>query len=194
MYKAVVIGASAGGMYAIKTLLASLPGNFRIPIIIVQHLAPDSDNYLVEFLDKNTGLTVKEADEKEVVKGGFVYVCPPNYHILVEENMSISLSADEKVNYSRPSIDVLFYSAADAFQESLIGIVLTGANDDGARGLFYIKKKGGLGIVQNPSEAESPQMPTAAILEANPDHVLEIRQISKMLLQLANQNQDKNSL
>ncbi|PLX10701.1 MAG: chemotaxis protein CheB [Marinilabiliales bacterium] len=184
MYKAIVIGASAGGLYAIRDLLKPLPAEFNIPIIIVQHLSPHSDNYMIEFLNKTTNLKVKEVDEKEKIKSGQVYIAPPNYHVLIEDNETFSLSADEKVNYSRPSIDVLFYSAADVYKKNLIGIVLTGANDDGARGLFEIRKSGGLGIVQTPATAEASQMPNAAILEANPDHILNISDISKLLKQI----------
>lgn len=186
MYRAIVIGASAGGLYAIRDLLIPLPADFRIPIIIVQHISPTSENYMVEFLNNTTSLNVKEVDEKEPIKPGMVYISPPNYHILIEEDETFSLSADEKVNYSRPSIDVLFYSASDIYKKDLIGVILTGANDDGARGLFTIRKNGGLGIVQEPSTAEAPQMPKAAILEANPEHILEINEIAKLLIELSN--------
>lgn len=187
MYEAIVIGASAGGMYALKNLLKPLPEEFSIPIIIVQHVSPSSENYMVEFLNKNSKLNVKEADEKELIKPQTVFIAPPNYHLLIEEDRSLSLSADEKVNYSRPSIDILFYTASDAYGKSLIGIVLTGANDDGARGLFSIRKNGGLAIVQNPSEADTPAMPTAAILEARPDHVLTLKEISSLLIEIHNE-------
>lgn len=120
MFKAIVIGASAGGMHTLKDLLKMLPANFELPIIIVQHIAPSSDNYLVEFLNSHCKLNVKEADEKEIIKKGFVYLSPPNYHTLVEDDLSLSLSAEEKVNYSRPSIDVLFISASDAYKNNLI--------------------------------------------------------------------------
>jgi len=185
MYRAIVIGASAGGLYAIRDLLVPLPSDFRIPIIIVQHLSPTSENYMVEFLNKTTSLNIKEVDEKEPIKPNMVYIAPPNYHVLIEEDETFSLSADEKVNYSRPSIDVLFYSAADIYKNNLIGVVLTGANDDGARGLFAIRKNGGLGIVQTPATAEAPQMPTAAILEANPEYTLEINEIAKLLIEFS---------
>lgn len=184
MFKAVVIGASAGGMHTLKNLLSKLSEDFFLPIIIVQHIAPTSDNYLVEFLNKSTKLKVKEADEKEFIEKGFVYLAPPNYHILVEEDSTLSLSADEKVNYSRPSIDVLFLSASDAFREKLIGVILTGANDDGARGLLEIKRNGGLTIVQDPLEAETPAMPLAAVKMADPQHVIAVNKISELLIKL----------
>ena len=184
MYRAVAIGASAGGMYAIRDLLKMLPSDFALPILIVQHMAPTSENYMVEYLDKHTEINVKEADEKEKIKSGTAYIAPPNYHLLVEEDESLSLSADEKVNYSRPSIDILFFSASDAYRKNLIGVVLTGANDDGSKGLAFIRKQGGLAIVQNPSEAESPQMPNSAILAASPQHVLTVEEIGKLLLEI----------
>lgn len=184
MFKAVVIGASAGGMHTINKLLSKLPENFLLPIIIVQHIAPTSDNYLIEFLNKNTKLNVKEVDEKEIIKKGNIYLAPPNYHILIEEDSSISLSADEKVNYSRPSIDVLFLSASDAFKEKLIGIILTGANADGSGGLLEIRRNGGLTIVQDPIEAETSIMPLSAIKIAEPQHILTIKEISKLLIEL----------
>jgi len=184
MYEAIVIGASAGGMFALKKLLSSLPADFRIPIIIVQHIAANSENYIVEFLDNSTKLKVKEVDEKEKISKGFVYICPPNYHLMVEHDHTLSLSADEKVNYSRPSIDVLFYTAADSFKSKLIGIVLTGANDDGSRGLLAIKKNNGLIIVQDPLDAETPTMPTNAINSTKPKYILAIEGISKLLIEL----------
>jgi len=188
MFKVVVIGASAGGMYTINSLLSNLPEGFSLPIVIVQHIAATSDNYLVEFLNKHTKLTVKEVDEKEFIKKGFVYLAPPNYHILIEEDSSLSLSAEEKVNYSRPSIDVLFLSAADAFKEKIIGIILTGANDDGALGLLEIKRNDGITIVQDPYEAETPTMPSAAIKIAEPMHILSVADICKLLIRLGSNN------
>lgn len=193
MFNAVVIGASAGGMHTINKLLSKLPENFLLPIIIVQHIAPTSDNYLVEFLNKNTKVIVKEVDEKEIVKKGVVYLAPPNYHILIEEDFSISLSADEKVNYSRPSIDVLFLSASDAFKEKLIGVILTGANDDGAKGLLDIKRNGGLTIVQDPLDAETSLMPLAAIKTAEPQYILKVNEISKLLIELGTSTTKKLS-
>ena len=184
MFNAVVIGASAGGMHTLRDLLSKLPEDFFLPIVIVQHIAPTSDNYLVEFLNKSSKLKVKEVDEKEIIKKGFVYLAPPNYHILIEEDSTLSLSADEKVNYSRPSIDVLFLSASDAFQEKLIGIILTGANDDGSKGLLEIKRNGGLTIVQDPMEAETPTMPLAAVKMADPEYILKVSEIEKLLIKL----------
>ena len=179
--KAVVLGASAGGLHALKQLLPALPATFPCPLLIVQHTSPHSDNYMVRMLNELSAITVKEADEKEPIVPGTAYVAPPDYHLLVEEDFTLSLSVEEKVNYSRPSIDVLFETAADAYGPQLLGIVLTGANADGARGLAYIKKKGGFALVQQPEDAESPAMPRAAIEKAAPDKVLTLQEIISFL-------------
>lgn len=184
-YKLVVIGASAGGLSALEKLLTPLPANFSIPIIVVQHISPDSENYMVTLLNNRCNLHVKEIDEKEVIKPGYVYIAPPNFHILMEEDHSISLSVDEPVNFSRPSIDVLFETAADVFKNRLIGIVLTGGNQDGAVGLKTIKDKGGLTIVQSPQEARVNIMPSIAISTTHPDYVLTLNEISSLLIKLA---------
>jgi len=184
MYKAVVIGASAGGFHALRKLLTKLPKGFSMPIFIVQHISPTSDNYMAQFLNGKAELKVKEADEKEIIVGGTVYIAPPNYHLLIEEDLTISLSTEGKVNYSRPSIDILFESAAYVYGDSLIGIVLTGANSDGATGLHTIKKFGGYCIVQEPTEAESTAMPLAAIEKVSPNDVLKLSDIAKLLVTL----------
>ncbi|MEW6136551.1 MAG: chemotaxis protein CheB, partial [Bacteroidota bacterium] len=157
--KAVVIGTSAGGMEALSKLLPAVPSNFKAPILIVQHIAPTSDNFLARHLDSLSQIKVKEANEKEKIKPAIAYVAPPNYHLLVEDDLTLSLTVDEKVNYSRPSIDVLFESAAYAFKGKVIAVVLTGANQDGAAGAALIKKMGGIVIVQDPKTAQVPVMP-----------------------------------
>ncbi len=139
---------------------------------------------MAEFLNKKADLLVKEADEKEIIKKGTVYISPPNYHLLIEEDLTISLSTENKKNYSRPSIDILFESAAFAYGSSLIGVVLTGANNDGANGLLSIKNKGGYCIVQEPTEAESTAMPLAAIGKVSPHKVLKLEDIASLLIQL----------
>ncbi len=181
-YRAVVIGASAGGLMALKELLPALPEDFPCPVLIVQHISPMSDNYMSKMLDAASRIRVKEADEKEKLAAGVAYIAPPDYHLLVEADETLSLSADEKVNYSRPSIDVLFETAADAFGSQLLGIVLTGANTDGAEGLLAIKKAGGYTLVQDPDDAESPAMPLAAIQLAKPHSILSLREIIHLLL------------
>ncbi len=185
-YKLVVIGASAGGLTAFEKLLAPLQTGFSIPIVVVQHISPDSENYMVSFLNDHCNLRVKEADEKEVVLPGTVYVAPPNFHVMIEENLSITLSVEERVNFSRPSIDVLFETAAYSIRKDVIGIVLTGGNRDGAMGLKMIKEAGGLTIAQSPEEAQVDIMPSAAISIAHPDYVLSLNEISELLMRLSN--------
>ncbi len=179
--KAVVVGASAGGLYALKKLLPALPATFSCPVLVVQHMSPKSDNYMTRMLNDLSPLTIKEADEKESIMPGTVYFAPPDYHLLVEADFTLSLSMEEKVNYSRPSIDVLFETAADVYGPHLMGIILTGANADGANGLLAVKKKGGFTIVQHPDDAESPAMPRAAIERAKPHKILTLNEIIAIL-------------
>jgi len=179
--KAVVVGASAGGLYALKKLLPALPAAFPCPVLVVQHMSPQSDNYMTRMLNDLSPLTIKEADEKEPIMPGTVYIAPPDYHLLVEADFTLSLSMEEKVNYSRPSIDVLFETAADVYGSHLMGIILTGANADGANGLLAVKKKGGFTIVQHPDDAESPAMPKAAIERVKPHKILTLNEIIVIL-------------
>ncbi len=179
--KAVVIGTSAGGLYALKKLIPALPADFPCPVLVVQHMSPHSDNYMARMLDELSPMKIKEADEKELIVPGTVYIAPPDYHLLVESDYTLSLSMEEKVNYSRPSIDVLFETAADVYGSHLLGIVLTGANADGANGLLAVKKKGGYTIVQHPDDAESPAMPRAAINRAKPEKILTLEEIITFL-------------
>jgi len=184
-YEAVVIGASAGGLQALKTLLSALPASFPFPIAVVQHIAERSENFMAEILQQVSRITVKEAEDKESLNPGTAYLAPPGYHLLIEPDRSISLSVDERVNHARPSIDVLFESAAEVFEEALIGIILTGANADGAQGLKIIKEYGGLTIVQNPESAEHPAMPKAALAAIKADYILDLEQLTPLLVQLA---------
>jgi two-component system, chemotaxis family, protein-glutamate methylesterase/glutaminase len=181
LFECVAIGASAGGLQALRTLLSGLPAAFPIPIVIVQHVGPRGDFYLSEVLDRATAIAVKEAEDKELMHSQTAYVAPAGYHLLVERDGTLSLSVDEKVNFCRPAIDPLFESAADAFGQGLIGIVLTGANADGAKGLVRIKEKGGYAIVQDPRSAESPCMPQAAIEAVRVDKVLDLDDVSSFL-------------
>ena len=142
-FKAVVVGVSSGGLEALKILIPGLRPDLAAPVIIVQHMSPLADSYLPVRLDEISALTVKEAEDKEPLRPGVVYVAPPDYHLLAEADGSLSLSVDPKVNFSRPSVDVLFESASDAFGPALVGVILTGANQDGARGLARIKRRGG---------------------------------------------------
>lgn len=183
-YRSIVIGASAGGMDAIKAVLMPLHEGFAVPILIVQHLSSHSNGYMVEYLNEICKIDVKEADEKEKVLPGNVYIAPPNYHLMVEKDETLSLTVDQKVNYSRPAIDILFESAAEVYENELIGIILTGANSDGSKGLKRIKELGGLTIVQDPSTAEVDFMPKAAIKTTKPDYILSLNQISNKLIKL----------
>ncbi|MCD4773663.1 MAG: chemotaxis protein CheB [Bacteroidales bacterium] len=180
-YQAIVIGTSAGGLNALKIVFSSLHENFSIPILVVQHISSHSDNYITKFFNNLCMLNVKEADEKEKIEPGNIYFAPPNFHMMVEEDKSISLSVDKKVNFSRPSIDVLFETAVYAYCPALIGIILTGANNDGAKGLKLINDNGGLTIAQNPKTAETRTMPQEAINISKTNNILDLEEIGKFL-------------
>jgi two-component system chemotaxis response regulator CheB len=184
-YEAVVVGASAGGMHALKAVLCGLPADLPLAVAVVQHVEASSSGYLSEFLDDTCAIAVREAEEKEPFRKGTAYIAPANYHLLIEPDRTLSLSADDKVNYSRPAIDPLFESAADVFGQSLIGVVMTGASSDGALGLRRIKDRGGRTVVQNPATADSPFMPQAAVRAAAPDHILDLEDIAPLLVKLA---------
>jgi two-component system, chemotaxis family, protein-glutamate methylesterase/glutaminase len=181
MYEAVVMGASAGGMRALDAILSELPGEFPLPIVIVQHLGAGVGDYLISLLNERCAITVKEAEDKEIVQPGHAYVAPGDYHLLIEPNRCLSLSADEKINFARPSVDPLFESAASCFGSGLIGILLTGANSDGAHGLSTIKRRGGMTIVQDPDGAEAPAMPRAAISALAARHIWSLERIAQFL-------------
>lgn len=189
-YEAIVIGVSSGGMKALKMMFSLLPAGFSIPLIIVQHLGARSGNEWIRLLEDKGRLKIKEADEKETIEKGTIYFAPANYHLLIEKTRTFSLTIDEKVNFARPSIDVLFESAAEAYKDKLIGIVLTGANNDGAKGLARIKELGGLTIAQDPETAESHYMPAAAISLLQPDHILSLENISRLLLEIDRNKQE----
>lgn len=184
--EAVVIGASSGGMKALLKIFSGLPRDFKMPIVVVQHIKATSENYSVEVFGNHCRLPVKEAEEKEKIAGGAIYLAPPDYHLLIEPDKTFSLSVDEKVNFARPSIDVLFESAAFAYKSSLVGILLTGANHDGAAGMLKIKNAGGLTISQDPETAECAVMPEAAIKLGAADLVLSLQEIPDLLKQLNN--------
>jgi two-component system, chemotaxis family, protein-glutamate methylesterase/glutaminase len=183
-YEAIVIGSSAGGLDALGIFLPQLQSEIPVPILIVQHISASSDSFMVTYFDRICGLHVKEAEEKERLTPGTVYFAPPDYHLLVEADKTISLSNEEKVNYSRPSIDVLFETAAWAYGKQLIGIILTGANWDGAAGCEIIKNSGGLTIVQDPKTASVPRMPEAVIERFSPDHILPLEGIATLVNQI----------
>ncbi len=179
--RAVALGCSAGGMQAVAALLAQLDRSFRLPLIIVQHLHREQGDYLFRFYSGSTHLKVQEAAEKEKILPGHVYVAPPDYHLLIERDETFSLSVEEKVNFCRPSIDVLFESAADVYGPALAGVVLTGANSDGALGLKRIKDCGGLALVQQPDTAQFPEMPRCAQLCAPADQALPVEELGRLL-------------
>jgi len=181
--KIIVIGASTGGLKALQTLLSALSSEFPLPIVIAQHRGADSDS-LVGFLKSSSLLPVREPDDKEPIEAGNVYLAPRDYHLIVE-NRSFALSTDTPVAYARPSIDVLFESAAEEFEDRVIGVVLTGANRDGARGLHKIKSAGGLAIVEEPESARSREMPDAAIALTAVDWILPLAEIGPCLEDLA---------
>ena len=183
-YEAIVIGMAAGGMRALATILPHLPEDFSFPVMVVQHIAPDSDGFLAVHLNNLSRVRVKEAFDKEPIRPATVYLAPPNYHLLVERDRTLCLSVDERVHFARPSIDVLFQNAADVYAERLVGVVLTGANTDGSQGLKHIRHNGGLTIVQDPSTAESPCMPSAAIEAAKPDYIAGLAGIGPLLTSL----------
>ena len=178
-YRIVVIGASAGGLHALRTVLEALPAAFTIPIVVVQHRSRDSE-LLCELLQEATPLQVIEVNDKVGTAPGHVYVAPPDYHLLVEEGY-FALSVDEPVRFSRPSIDVTFESAVDSYGMDTIGVVLTGANQDGAHGLRRIVEAGGYAVVQDPATAEVRVMPQAAIAAVPGARVLPLEQIGRHL-------------
>ena len=182
--RAIAIGASAGGVEAVGVLLQALPAPFVPAILVVLHLPPDRPSLLPQLFGARCRLPVREVLDKERAHPGTVYVAPPNYHLLVETDGSLALSADPPVRFSRPSIDVLFESAAHCFRDELLGIVLTGANDDGAAGLAAIRAAGGRAWVQRPEGAHSPTMPAAAIAAAGADLILPVRDMAERLAQL----------
>ncbi len=178
---AVVIGASAGAVEALLFLLPALPADFALPVMVVVHMPPGNRSILPEIFQAKCRLPVKEAEDKEPIRGGTVYFAPPDYHLLVEMEHSFSLSSEEPVLYSRPSIDVLFESAADAYGPGLIAIVLTGANHDGAGGLKAIAQAGGIAIVQDPKRATASAMPEAAIAACPEAQVMSLAEIAGFL-------------
>lgn len=174
-----------GGVEALGILLGGLPGDFPLPILIVHHLGADSGSDLAHMLDARSAIRVKEAVEEEAITSKTAYLAPPNYHLLVERDGTLALSVDKPVNFARPAIDVLFESAAVAFGPALIGVILTGAGSDGAKGLQMIKEKGGVVIVQDPVDAEADPMPRNALAMVEADHVLPLPEIGGILCRLA---------
>jgi two-component system chemotaxis response regulator CheB len=179
---AVVIGTSAGGVAALAEIFARLPNNFPAAILVVIHLHPHSScGHMVNYLSSRCELPIKSADDKEKIQPGTIYLAPANYHVLVERDFTLALTIDEKVNYSRPAIDVLFETAAEAYQDELLGIVLTGGSKDGAAGLRRICALGGCALVQDPESAEAFIMPQSALQHCENARVLLLAEIGEFL-------------
>lgn len=180
----IVIGASSGGIAALNRILDQFPQDLAVPVVAVLHIQETTKNDLAEIFRKPGRIRVEEAAEKGRLESGVLYLAPPGYHLLVESDATFSLSYEDKVNYSRPSVDVLFESAASAFGSAVIGVVLTGANTDGALGLKAIKEAGGIAVAEDPETAECPSMPEAAVKEARPDHVVPLAAVAPLLVAL----------
>jgi len=183
-YNAIVIGSSAGGLYVLISLLKELSVDYPLPIILIQHRSNENTEMFEEVLQHSCKMKIKQADEKENVIPGIIYVAPPGYHLLIEQDRSFSLSSDGPVKFSMPSIDVTFESAAEVYKRALVGIILTGASDDGATGIKTIKQNKGLTIAQDPNEAQFPFMPRAAIETGGVDMIWPIKNIQQFLLEL----------
>ncbi|CAH0150744.1 chemotaxis protein CheB [Pseudomonas mediterranea] len=179
--EAIAVGASAGGVEALLRLFGHLRKGFRLPVLVVLHLPNERYSQLAQVLDHRLAIPVEEARDKQDIRPGTLYVATPGYHLSVEADRSLSLSLEEPVHHSRPSIDVLFESAADVYGAKLLAIVLTGANDDGAKGLARVKELGGTTVVQDPAEAQVSTMPEAALALHEPDHILTLQGIGQLL-------------
>jgi two-component system, chemotaxis family, protein-glutamate methylesterase/glutaminase len=182
-FQLVAVGTSLGGFTALKTVLGALPKDFPLPVAVVQHRSHEESEVFAPLLSQETELTVLEVEDKQEIQGGHVYVCPPNYHLLIDER-HFALSTDAPVMYARPSIDVLFESAAENYGDSVVGVLLTGMSRDGVAGLNRIKQCGGMVIVQDPESAEGQTMPRAAISAVTVDKVLPLQEIAPFLVEL----------
>jgi two-component system, chemotaxis family, protein-glutamate methylesterase/glutaminase len=179
-YELIVIGASWGGLHAVGEVLAALPPDFDVPVVVAQHRR-DEGGGLASLLASRTRLRVEDAEDKQPIERGRIYLAPPDYHLLVQRGW-LSLSTEEHVHHARPSIDVLFDSAAEAYGEWVIGVILTGANEDGAAGLARVKELGGVAVVQDPATAERREMPAAALAAVGAaDAVLPLDEIGLFL-------------
>ena len=179
-FEIVVVGTSIDGLKALQTLLSGLPDGFSVPVVIVQHRGKDAEIRLCDFLGRSSRLPISEPEDKETIFPGRAYLATGDYHLLVEKG-GFALSTDPPVGFARPSIDVLFESAADEYRERAIGVVLTGANRDGAHGLATIKLRGGLALVEDPASAACREMPDAAIAATEVDRILPLQEIGPFL-------------
>ncbi len=180
-YQAVVIGASTGSFQALKIILPYLSSDFSLPVIIVVHRHRHSNTNFEHQLSQFSSIQVLQAEPQLPISGPSIFVAPPNYHLLIEEGRTFSLSLEKPVHFARPSIDITFETAAQVYGSGLIGVILTGANEDGSYGLTEIKKKGGVTIVQSPESAAVSEMPTAAINRSAPHKVLAVEEIGPFL-------------
>jgi two-component system, chemotaxis family, protein-glutamate methylesterase/glutaminase len=180
-YELIVVGASWGGLNAVGEVLAGVGDSCPAAIVVGQHRGTEGGDRLAGLLQRRTLLRVREAEDKDELTPGTVYLAPTDYHTLIESGGTIALSTEEEVRYARPSIDVLFRSAAEAYRERCVGVVLTGANADGAEGLRLIKELGGVAVVQDPRSAERREMPAAALEATNADLVLPLEEIGLFL-------------
>ena len=186
-YDLVVLGASLGGLEAVSKVLAALPETFPLPVVIAQHraAAPIADGDLSTIWQRHTSLPVCEADDKSPIEPGHVYVAPADYHLMIEARGLFALSTEGPVLWARPSIDVLFESAAVVYGAKVIGVILTGASADGSQGMHAIRERGGCALVQEPSAAECDVMPRAVLAATAVNHVLALNEIGRVLGALA---------
>jgi two-component system, chemotaxis family, protein-glutamate methylesterase/glutaminase len=183
-FDVVVIGASWGGLRALERILGELPGDFPTPIVVAQHRDIDAEeDLLARLLNRHTPLRIEDADDKRQLEPGAVLLSPPGYHVLIADG-SVDLSVDAPVQFARPSIDVLFESAAHEYGRRTLAVLLTGANSDGAAGLAAIARRGGRTVVQDPDDAERPEMPRAALEVVTPDHLVRLDEIATLLERL----------
>lgn len=183
-YSMVAIGGSAGGLESVSTILNGLPANFVSPILVVIHLHPDYNSHVAEILRRKTKLKVKDAQEREVIKTGVVYLAPRNHHLLIRDGL-VELTSTAAVNYSRPSIDTMFASVVKAYGAGVIGVILSGTGKDGAEGLRAIKEAGGFAIVEDPLTAKFSAMPAAAVLASAAARVVSLKEIAPLLLKVS---------
>jgi two-component system chemotaxis response regulator CheB len=188
-YKGIIIGGSAGSFQVVTKILASLPANFQYPVFLCLHRLKHVRSGFIEALEIKSKLPIVEPEDKTIIKKGVVYLAPSNYHMYIDYGQRFALSTEPSVNYSRPSIDLSFFSASTSFREKLVGIILSGANKDGAKGIKSVKRLGGLTIVQDPKEAQIKTMPNSALDLIEPDYVLTTDKISKLLNQLNELNE-----
>jgi two-component system chemotaxis response regulator CheB len=184
MAKLIIIGGSSGSLQVVIHILGSLPDDYPIPVLLIIHRANSSDSMLTDLLSLKSNLTVREVEEKDKIIPSCVYLAPADYHVLIEKDETFTLDYSEKLNYSRPSIDVSFISAAQVYGKNLIGILLSGANEDGAEGLKKIKEQGGQTIIQHPDDAMVSYMPIKASHKSKIDEVLNTNEIANYLISL----------